>query len=283
MTSPHGTTVEEAAGPPARTDGGRTAAWPGQESGREPVEGREEEAAGTPVRTLYCLAHAGGSALPYARWSAALPPGVRVEPLELPGHGSRLREPLLTDLEAAVAEVLERVRPEEGPFALFGHSFGALLGFEAARRLSARGTPPAALLAAGRNGPGEPLSHRPLHTLPDDRFVAAVHRMGGLPDILMEQPEVLRMYLPALRCDLRLVETYVRAPGPPLDVPVAAFGGRGDVLTDPAGLLAWQKETSGPFQLALLPGGHFFVTGPPFLRALCAALTGAAAPAAPAP
>ncbi|WP_431784148.1 thioesterase II family protein [Streptomyces chumphonensis] len=231
------------------------------------------------VRVLYCLAHAGGSAMPYTRWATALGPAVRVTPLELPGHGARLREPLLTDVAALVADVTARIRPQEGPFALFGHSFGALLGFEVARRLTAAGTPPDALLVAGRNGPAEPLSHRPLHGLPDDRFTDALHRLGGLPDALLRQPELLAMYLPALRCDLRVVETWTRRPGPALDLPLAAFAGRRDVLTDPRGVLAWERETSGPFQLTLHPGGHFFVADEDFPHALAAALAALTGPA----
>ncbi|MBW1599696.1 thioesterase II family protein [Streptomyces sp. JJ38] len=242
---------------------------------------RPDTAPGGPVRVLYCLAHAGGSAMPYGRWTQSFAPAVRVEPLELPGHGVRLREPLVTDLDPLVAEVTSRIRPGDAPFAIFGHSFGALLGYEVSRRLAARGTPPAALLVAGRNGPAEPLSHRPLHTLPDDRFTQALHRLGGLPDALLEQPALLRMYLPALRGDLRLVETYTRRPGPGLALPIAAFAGRRDVLTDARGVLAWERETTDRFQLALLPGGHFFVAEPGFPEALAGALSALTAAVVP--
>lgn len=229
-------------------------------------------APGEPLR-LYCLAHAGGSALPYARWARWLPPTVRIEPLELPGHGSRLREPprqRLADLLPELQRTVEAAGP--APFALFGHSFGALLGHALARRLEGSGTPPVALLVAGRNGPTRPLSHRPIHQLPHETFVAGLRRFGGLPEALWEQPELLRMYLPALRADLRMVETYTRPPGPALQVPISAFSGRQDVLTDPAGMVAWARETTGTFGLALLPGGHFFLDTPEFRTALGSAL-----------
>ncbi|MTE21414.1 alpha/beta fold hydrolase [Streptomyces sp. TRM43335] len=222
--------------------------------------------------TLYCLAHAGGSAMPYARWSAFLPPSVRVEPLELPGHGARIGEPLVDRVDRLVDELVSAVRPERGPFALFGHSFGALLAFELARRARRAGTPPDALLVAGRNAPAEPLSHRPVHDLDDDAFVAALRRFGGMPEALVKQPGLLRMYLPALRVDLRLAETYVRTPGEPLDLPIVTFAGRRDVLTDPRGVLAWERETTAGFDLSLLPGGHFFVGSAEFEGALVAAL-----------
>lgn len=221
--------------------------------------------------TLYCLAHAGGSAVPYSRWSAFLPHSVRVEPVELPGHGARLREPLIDRMDRLIAEVVRMIRPQRSArFALFGHSFGALLGFEVARRLAQLGCPPQALLVGAHNGPAEPLSHRPIHRLPDPAFVTALSRYGGLPEGLVAEPDLLRTYLPAIRNDLRLEETYGRPPGPALDIPVTAFAGRRDLLTDAQGVLGWERETTREFDLTLLTGGHFFSGEPGFRAALAA-------------
>lgn len=228
-----------------------------------------------PQLTLYCLPHSGGSAQPFSRWKNVLPAGVRVAPLELPGHGARFGEPLLDTLEPLVAELLRTVRagaPER--YAIFGHSLGALLGWELARALVASGHPaPDALLVAGRNGPAEPLSHRPIHALPDDAFLAALERLGGIPQAVAAQPDLVRAYLPALRADLRIAETYGRRPGPPADFPIAAFAGRRDPLTDPQAMLAWARETTVAFDLALVPGGHFFLDGPDFPAALAGYLS----------
>jgi medium-chain acyl-[acyl-carrier-protein] hydrolase len=229
--------------------------------------------------TLYCLPHAGGSAAPYQRWRSLVPPGVTVHPLELPGHGGRLREPPVQRMDLLVAELVRVIDARPGQrFALFGHSFGALLSYELTRRLHQRGTPPALLLVAGRNGPSEPLSHRPIHHLPHDEFLTALRRFGGMPEVLLQQPALLKVYVPALRADLRITETYVRAPGPALDIPVCAFAGRRDVLTDPAGMLAWQRETTRAFDLALVPGQHFFLEEPEFHSALAHRLARAVRP-----
>jgi len=221
--------------------------------------------------TLYCLPHAGGSPVPFARRLASVLTAVRLVPLDLPGHGGRRHEPLVTELEPLVADLVRVIDADgEGPYALFGHSLGALLAYELAHRLR---RPPVALLVAGRNGPGEPLAHRPLHGLPDDAFVAGLRRFGGVPDGLLDEPDLLRLYLPALRADLRIAETYDRPAYSRLDVPVAAFAGRKDPLTDPAGVLAWERESSALFELALLPGGHFFLGLKEFQSALAARLT----------
>jgi medium-chain acyl-[acyl-carrier-protein] hydrolase len=225
--------------------------------------------AGPPL-TLFCLPHAGGSALVFRRWRTVLPPEVRVVPLELPGHGGRFREPLLESLEPLVAGLLRKARAEApSRYAVFGHSLGALLGYELVRALVASGNPPPdALLVAGRNGPAEPLSHRPIHALPDGAFVTALDRLGGMPRAMAEQPDLLRAYLPALRADLRIAETYGRRPGPPADFPIAAFAGRRDPLTEPRAVLGWARETTAAFELSLIPGGHFFLDRPDFTAAL---------------
>ncbi|ANS70603.1 thioesterase [Streptomyces lincolnensis] len=223
--------------------------------------------------TLYCLPHAGGGARPYHRLEAAVPRGVRVVPLELPGHGTRLREPLLREIGQVVTEVIRLMGEDRSrPFALFGHSFGGLVGYETTRRLGRLGTPPELLLVSGRTSPVWPLSHEPLHRLPDPLFMAGLSRMGGIPQALLASPSVLQVYLPSLRADLRMVETYAHTHSEPLDVPIAAFAGLQDRLTDPAGMEAWASLTERSFDLTLLRGGHFFLDEPEFRTALEARL-----------
>ena len=234
--------------------------------------------------TLYCLPHAGGSAQPYSRLRTTLPPQVTVVPVELPGHGIRLREAPLLELGEMVAEVIGIVDPPTaGLFALYGHSFGSILGYEVARELGRIGAPPAMLLVSGRNGPARPLPHRPFHSLPDKAFLAALRRIGGIPDALLAEPDLLRVYLPAIRADLRVVEQYTPPAGPPLDVPVAAFAGYGDGLTDPAGVAAWSEITSRTFDLTLVRGGHFFLEEPEFRWALASRIRRLLISSVPAP
>jgi len=253
---------------------------------------------------LFVFPHAGGGAGHYRGWADWLPDGVRLEVLDLPGHATRLREPLLTewgeltaDLAGAVrariagdAEAYERPRsggrrssidghrpaspaPTPRPlYVLAGHSLGALLAYEVARIMDREGTPPELLVVSGRNAPTAGLSHRPIHALPDDEFLAALDRLGGTPAPVLDRPDLIRVYLPALRADLRLAESYSRSPGPPLSVPIAAFAGRQDRLTDGPSVVGWARETAGAFELSILPGGHFLSLEPAFGAALHARL-----------
>jgi medium-chain acyl-[acyl-carrier-protein] hydrolase len=156
----------------------------------------------------------------------------------------------------------------DAPYVLFGHSLGALLAFDISHRMLARGRPPAMLAVAGRNGPSVPSSYCPVHRLADHEFVGAVHALGGLPTAMLRQPELMRLFLPIIRADLRLAELYARPDVPPLPVPIVAFAGRQDPMTDAPGMLTWAQETTGVFELVFLEGGHFFLGSPDFERQL---------------
>ncbi|MFE1886224.1 thioesterase II family protein [Streptomyces diastatochromogenes] len=226
---------------------------------------------GDPARApmqVFCLAHAGGGGAHFRAWSW-LAPYASVVPLDLPGHGGRLGEPLVEDWEVLVGELAETVAAQvDRPFVLFGHSFGALLAFDLSHRLLSRGLPPALLAVAGRNGPSASSAHPPVHGLPAPQFVSALRRLGGMPDELLRQPELLQMFLPVLRADLRLAERYARPAVPALPVPVMAFAGEADPMTDDLGMLAWKREAAGICELVFLEGGHFFLDSPQFASAL---------------
>ncbi len=219
--------------------------------------------------TLFVVPHAGGSGAYYRPWSRWLPAGVRLETLDLPGHSTRIREPLVTEWGPLVDDLTVQLRARlpagtGSAYVLAGHSLGAVAAYEMTRRMAAAGAPPGLLLVSGRNGPAVGLSHRPIHDLAEDPFLDAVERLGGSPDGALRDPEIRRMYLPLLRADLRLAETYTRPPGPPFDVPIAVFAGRGDRMTDDQGLIAWNRETTASFDLRVLDGHHFFHDSPAF-------------------
>jgi len=221
---------------------------------------------------LFCLPHAGGNTMHFHGWAGWLPATVEVVPVDLPGHGTRLREPLKDGWQPLIDDLVDLVaRRIDGPYALFGHSLGALAAYDVARSLTERREPPELLLVAGRNAPGAPATHRPIRDLPDDQFLDALIRLGGTSAAIRHQPELLEMYLPLLRTDIRLAECYTSRPGAVLPCPLVAFAGRRDRMTDPAGVLAWHRETRATFELVLMDAGHFFLGDPEFTGA-CGAL-----------
>jgi medium-chain acyl-[acyl-carrier-protein] hydrolase len=209
---------------------------------------------------LICLPPAGGGASRYRDWPAHLPEDVEVVPVQLPGRENRFTEkpiesmaPLVDQLADGLASYLTR------PFALFGHSMGALIAFELIRRLRPSGVAPVHLFASGCRAPHLPSRSPDWHTLPDQEFAAKIESLGGIPPELLAEPQFLDTMLPTLRSDCILTETYVCRPQPPLSCPVSAFGGLRDAEVLPEDVRAWSRHTIGPFRVHLLPGDHFFI------------------------
>ncbi|MFC3374386.1 thioesterase II family protein [Rugamonas sp. CCM 8940] len=88
-----------------------------------------------PRLRLFCFPYAGGDANLYRDWAAGLPEQVEVVGVQYPGRGMHADAPisdcatLVRRLHAALTPLLDL------PFVFFGHSNGALISYELARRL----------------------------------------------------------------------------------------------------------------------------------------------------
>jgi medium-chain acyl-[acyl-carrier-protein] hydrolase len=198
---------------------------------------------------VFLFHHAGGSASSY-RLGKHLPPDVEVCPVQLPGRENRFAEPLLTDVGTVVSELADAI-PADLPFVFFGHSMGALLAYEVARRL-----PPEHLVVSAHRAPHLP-DTTPLRGLDDDALVARL--VETIP--VLADPDLREIFLPILRADLTLCETYRFTPGAPLPCPVTVLGGTEDDLVGEAELAAWRTHTSAAFAVRMVPGGHFYLRG----------------------
>lgn len=214
-----------------------------------------------PIKLL-CLHHAGGSPAAFRPWVDELPASVELLPVRLAGRDARLREKPATSVAEIVAPLARAIEPllAEHDVAIFGHSLGALLGFELARELRRQGLPgPKALIVSGRNAPGTGRTLE-LHKLGDRQLVAEVQRIyGGIPPQILNEPELLALTLPLLRADLTVNETYVIGQEDPLDCRLRAYGGDDDPHVGRAGLEAWAVHTSASFACAQAPGDHFYL------------------------
>ncbi|MGA4838921.1 thioesterase II family protein [Streptomyces sp. G45] len=217
---------------------------------------------------LVCLPHAGGSAGTYRAWTAALAPDVDVVPVELAGRDSRVREPPPTDMDAVVADLTGLLAaldegPAPAPYALFGHSLGAIVAYETARETQRLGRAPVLVIASGSEPPHRVAeASRDRHLLPDDAFLREVLRLGGTSADVLREPELLRVVLPRLRADYRVAETYAHRPGPPLTCPLAVYAGEADPTVRHELLADWGQMTAAggrPVVSRRFPGGHFYL------------------------
>lgn len=210
---------------------------------------------------LFCFPYAGGGALGFRPWADSLPKTIEVCPVELPGRGVRLMESPFARLEPLVQAIAHALLPHlDKPFAFFGHSMGALVSFELARLLCREyGNSPVHLFVSGCRAPQVPDPDPPIHALPESEFLKEVRRLNGTPEAVLENAELMQLFLPILRADFAVIETYVYAPAPTLECPITAFGGLQDSSVSCNALEAWREQTSASFSLQMLPGNHFFL------------------------
>ena len=213
---------------------------------------------------LFCFPHAGSGAAGFYRWKRLLAPRMAVCPVLLPGREARFAEAPATSLQAVVVPLLEELSQAlDRPYALFGHSMGSLLAYECARGLPRTGPhAPAVLFASGRNAPNALPGHDRLHALGDAALTETLRERYGTHGAgLLDDPELRALFLPTVRADLQVVETYRHEAGHPLQCPVQAFAGSADASVSKNGLEAWAAVTTGAFGAQRLPGDHFFHFG----------------------
>jgi surfactin synthase thioesterase subunit len=207
---------------------------------------------------LFCLPHAGGSASLFRGWQAELGSSIEVCPIQLPGREGRLQEPPQRDWRGLMEPLVELVRHhQDKPYALFGHSMGALISFELVRALRARGLPePLHLFVASYRAP-QLLDDTGVKTKEID--AEKVRRASHTLALPMEMTdELVRLVKPALLADTALCESYVYTAQPPLRCPLSAFRGSTDYV-DAESTEGWREMTSGPFTSRNFLGDHFFL------------------------
>ncbi len=217
---------------------------------------------GPVTHRLFCFPHSGAGASLFASWPKLLPPSVQVCGVQLPGREDRLRERPLTDVPAVVMALSTALQPWlEIPFTFFGHSLGAVLAYELALHLQTRKAPvPTRVFVSARLPPCVASPLAPIATLPDADFLRELRRRyGRSSEAFWSNRELVDLYLPILRADLRLAESPLFTKHGRLECPIAAFGGIDDEIP-PAQLREWQKHTASDFQLRMLPGDHGFIT-----------------------
>jgi medium-chain acyl-[acyl-carrier-protein] hydrolase len=208
---------------------------------------------------LFCLAHAGAGASLFASFRDAFPGEIELTAIQLPGREERLREPLPRRISDVIAQLLPILKPKlDRPYALFGYSLGAVLAYDLALRIETNGLrPPEHLFALARLAPQLRDPQPSFYDWPEDRFLAELQRRyGALHPVLLQNRDLLQIYVPIVRADLEMADTYEPPRDRRLSCPVTAISGTHDVWTH-AEIAAWSDVTTGRFRRLTLPGGHF--------------------------
>ncbi|MCK4766729.1 MAG: thioesterase [Candidatus Aminicenantes bacterium] len=211
---------------------------------------------------LFCLPYAGGSASIYNKWKPYLTDDIELFAVELAGRGKRVYHPLYNSIDEAAADVYRIISAElnGSPFGLFGHSLGSLIAFELAHRLKETEHQPACVFFSGRGAPHVPRGEDKelYHTLPDNEFREKILELGGTPKEFFDHPELLEVFLPMLKNDFRIAETYESSEEvEPLDYNINVLVGKEEDTTAEQ-IHGWKEHTNKVCSIHYVPGGHFF-------------------------
>jgi external thioesterase TEII len=211
---------------------------------------------------LFCLPYAGGSRYSYKGYIDAAPAGMKVIPLELPGRGSRHGEPLLQEISHIKDDFFSQIKDRlTAPYAIYGHSMGALAGLLLVRDIRRHSLPqPQHLFFSGCSAPAQVTKREAHSLLTQDEFFNRLRNYGGCPDEVLNNQQLMCFFEPILRSDFRAVESFQYEKEEQLNIPIDIFLGTEDGVTL-AHAMAWQEETTKEVNVHQLAGNHFFIFG----------------------
>lgn len=212
------------------------------------------------ILRLICLPYAGGGISTYSNWIDEVPLGVEVIAVQPPGRGTRFIETpfdAMQDLVNSLYNALTSLISE--PYVIFGHSLGSGVGYELLKKLINNGQPlPLCFLASGGRAPHVEKQKLNINTLSDDEFKERLIKLNGTPPDILENREILDLFMPVLRADFKIADDYSGSVCC-IDCPVTVLGGTDDYTISMGELLAWQDLFVKPIELKMVSGDHFFV------------------------
>jgi len=211
---------------------------------------------------LICFPYAGAASVAYMQWKKYFD-GIEIIPIDLPGRGRRISEPLCETIKEMVddvkVQILELVNREE-KYAVYGHSMGTLLIYGLLHDLLKMGFPmPVHIFLSGKNPPHIP-SKKPINQLNDEKFIEKIVGMGGMEACCFENPMLAKIFLPIFRADFKIVENYqYKKNNRPFPVDISFFFASDDACVDRQYVKQWADFTTGSFRMYYFMGGHFFL------------------------
>jgi surfactin synthase thioesterase subunit len=210
---------------------------------------------------LICFPYAGGGISTYTSWAQYLPSNVELCIVQLPGRGQRMFETAHTKMNHIINELIPVISQYiNTPYILFGHSLGSRIAFELVLKLHALQLPlPAHFIASGSRSPDDELNKKNIYNLPENEFIGELEKLNGTPKAVLENEELMTLFLPLLRADFELVDTYLYNGNVKLNCPISVLGGADDIAITNEQLLNWQQFFTTPATIHMIPGNHFFI------------------------
>ncbi len=214
---------------------------------------------------LICFAYAGGSSAIYFGWQPHFgTDAITVFPFELPGRGARMGEALHTSMESLINHIVPEVidllerRPDD-PYCFFGHSMGGLIAFELTKKLAEAGySSPERLFISAKGSPCTNHLIERYSVLNEADFLQKLHKDGGVTDEFVHSDYLQETFMPIIRADYRLIETYEADLSVKVDCPLTVFYGTEDKISRDEVML-WANYTNASASFIAIDGGHFYI------------------------
>lgn len=210
------------------------------------------------TRLFIAFPYAGAGASFYYRWQSFLKDVCNVCPVQLPGREERLGEHFYKNIEMVAEDVAEILSHLDHSLILYGHSMGAKIVYEVEKRLENRGKIADLIIVSGCQNPSEP-DRECIAGLPDVDFIEKLIQYNGIAPELAENHEVLNFFLPTLKADFSLSESYQCHDLHQLKAPIRAMGGFEDREANESIIKRWEAVNPKDFDFKMFEGSHFFI------------------------
>lgn len=211
---------------------------------------------------LFCVSYAGGSASIYSKWKEMIDKSIEIIPVEMPGRGTRFCEKICGNMEDLVNDIYSKLENQfiSEDYMIYGHSMGSWVVYSLTQRIREKGIRlPERLFLSGKEAPYIKKNSLVYHKMNDKEFIEKIYDLGGTPRELLENKELLEIYIPILKNDYKVIETCkYKKPDKAFNFDITIFNGIKDTLTE-EDISAWSKYTSKNFNIYNFDGGHFFI------------------------
>lgn len=213
-----------------------------------------------PKLRLFCFPYAGGGGNTYLPWARKLNDEVELVFVQTPGRGSRISEQPHDTMASLINELIHNASYfTRTPYAFFGHSLGSRVAYELCIQFKNFGLPlPKHFFASGSRAPHLISENKSIYNLPENEFIKEIEQLNGTPREVLNNKELIELFLPLLRADFKLADTY-RANEIKMPFPITVLHGKDDVGIKREQLAAWGRLSAEEYSLVEFEGDHFFI------------------------
>lgn len=210
---------------------------------------------------LFVFPYAGGGASAFKEWGNHLSPEIELCSLQFPGREERFYEKPHCHIDTLFQELIENFYDYlEIPFVFLGHSLGALLCFEFSRFLETNNIRlPLHVYLSGSNPPVKNLFKDFLGEMDDAQIIDKLKSFNGTPKNIINNKELMKLFLPMIKADLAIMNSFDYKNDYQFSMPITVFGGISDPLVECGSLGGWNNFTKAYCRVITFPGDHFFI------------------------